>query len=151
MGSSEIEINPRRLYLLFCCLQILKAPLFLFLSYEYPFQLTIAKERIFSRETFLLALGALDGNSPPQRRDVDHGFFLLFSVVDENLSWHLDENIATYCSDPASVDKEDETFQESNKMHGELGKGGHIVTGNIVGGYPLGVVFGGCFHIHNPF
>ncbi|XP_077844143.1 hephaestin isoform X4 [Macaca mulatta] len=71
--------------------------------------------------------GALDGNSPPQRRDVDHDFFLLFSVVDENLSWHLDENIATYCSDPASVDKEDETFQESNKMHAING----FVFGNL--------------------
>ncbi|XP_025229015.1 hephaestin isoform X3 [Theropithecus gelada] len=71
--------------------------------------------------------GALDGNSPPQRRDVDHDFFLLFSVVDENLSWHLDENIATYCSDPASVDKENETFQESNKMHAING----FVFGNL--------------------
>ncbi|XP_011821682.1 PREDICTED: hephaestin isoform X3 [Mandrillus leucophaeus] len=71
--------------------------------------------------------GALDGNSPPQRRDVDHDFFLLFSVVDENLSWHLDENIATYCLDPASVDKEDETFQESNKMHAING----FVFGNL--------------------
>ncbi|PNJ42547.1 HEPH isoform 8, partial [Pongo abelii] len=71
--------------------------------------------------------GALDGNSPPQRQDVDHDFFLLFSVVDENLSWHLDENIATYCSDPASVDKEDETFQESNRMHAING----FVFGNL--------------------
>ncbi|XP_030663046.1 hephaestin isoform X9 [Nomascus leucogenys] len=71
--------------------------------------------------------GSLDGNSPPQRQDVDHDFFLLFSVVDENLSWHLDENIATYCSDPASVDKEDETFQESNRMHAING----FVFGNL--------------------
>ncbi|NP_001354172.2 hephaestin isoform k precursor [Homo sapiens] len=71
--------------------------------------------------------GALDGNSPPQRQDVDHDFFLLFSVVDENLSWHLNENIATYCSDPASVDKEDETFQESNRMHAING----FVFGNL--------------------
>nr|XP_012316270.1 hephaestin isoform X1 [Aotus nancymaae] len=71
--------------------------------------------------------GALDGNSPPQRQDVDHEFFLLFSVIDENLSWHLDENIATYCSDPASVNKEDETFQESNRMHAING----FVYGNL--------------------
>ncbi|XP_053436034.1 hephaestin isoform X6 [Nycticebus coucang] len=71
--------------------------------------------------------GALDGNSPPQRQDVEHDFFLLFSVVDENLSWHLDENIATYCSDPASVDKEDESFQESNRMHAING----FVFGNL--------------------
>ncbi|XP_054107412.2 hephaestin isoform X2 [Callithrix jacchus] len=71
--------------------------------------------------------GALNGNSPPQRQDVDHEFFLLFSVIDENLSWHLDENIATYCSDTASVDKEDETFQESNRMHAING----FVFGNL--------------------
>ncbi|XP_077002091.1 hephaestin isoform X4 [Tamandua tetradactyla] len=71
--------------------------------------------------------GTLDGNSPPQRQDVDYSVFLLFSVVDENLSWHLDENIATYCSDPASVDKEDEAFQESNRMHAING----FVFGNL--------------------
>ncbi|XP_004644873.2 hephaestin isoform X2 [Octodon degus] len=71
--------------------------------------------------------GTLDGNSPPQRQDVNHNFFLLFSVVDENLSWHLDENIATYCLDPASVDKEDEGFQESNRMHAING----FVFGNL--------------------
>ncbi|XP_010349974.1 hephaestin isoform X1 [Saimiri boliviensis] len=71
--------------------------------------------------------GALGRNSAPQRQDVDHEFFLLFSVIDENLSWHLDENIATYCSDPASVDKEDETFQESNRMHAING----FVFGNL--------------------
>ncbi|XP_012999983.1 hephaestin isoform X4 [Cavia porcellus] len=71
--------------------------------------------------------GTLDGNSPPQRQDVNHNFFLLFSVVDENLSWHLDENIATYCLDPASVDKEDEDFQESNRMHAING----FVFGNL--------------------
>ncbi|XP_005401633.1 PREDICTED: hephaestin isoform X2 [Chinchilla lanigera] len=71
--------------------------------------------------------GTLDGNSPPQRQDVSHNFFLLFSVVDENLSWHLDENIATYCLDPASVDKEDEAFQDSNRMHAING----FVFGNL--------------------
>ncbi|KAM5220957.1 hephaestin isoform 2-T2 [Ctenodactylus gundi] len=71
--------------------------------------------------------GALNGSSPPGRQDVDHSFFLLFSVIDENLSWHLDENIATYCSDPASVDKEDEAFQESNRMHAING----FVFGNL--------------------
>lgn len=62
--------------------------------------------------------GVLTGSSQ-RRRDVDVDFFLMFSVVDENLSWYLDENIASFCTDPASVDKEDEEFQESNKMHGQ--------------------------------
>ncbi|XP_059012784.1 hephaestin-like [Mustela lutreola] len=71
--------------------------------------------------------GTLDENSPRQRKDVDNDFFLFFSVVDENLSWHIDENIVTYCSDPTSVDKEDAAFQESNRMHAING----FVFGNL--------------------
>jgi len=67
---------------------------------------------------FSFTLGVLTGNSQ-RRQDVDIDFFLMFSVVDENLSWYLDENIASFCTDPGSVDKEDEEFQESNKMHGQ--------------------------------
>ncbi|XP_051482285.1 ceruloplasmin [Apus apus] len=47
----------------------------------------------------------------------DAEFILMFSVMDENLSWYLEENIRTYCSEPSKVDKDDEDFQESNKMH----------------------------------
>lgn len=83
---------------------------------------------LLSKIIFYACPGTLDDNSPPQRKDVDHNFFLLFSVIDENLSWHLDDNIATYCSDPASVDKEDEDFEDSNRMHGELAGSGCIVT-----------------------
>ncbi|XP_056665697.1 hephaestin [Monodelphis domestica] len=71
--------------------------------------------------------GTLAGSSPPRRQDVDRDFFLLFSVVDENLSWFLEENIASFCKDPASVDREDETFLASNKMHAING----FVFGNL--------------------
>ncbi|XP_054138253.1 ceruloplasmin [Melozone crissalis] len=47
----------------------------------------------------------------------DAEFILMFSVVDENLSWYLEDNIRTYCFEPSKVDKDDEDFQESNKMH----------------------------------
>ncbi|XP_033372729.1 ceruloplasmin isoform X2 [Parus major] len=47
----------------------------------------------------------------------DAEFILMFSVVDENLSWYLEDNIRTYCSEPSKVDKDNEDFQESNKMH----------------------------------
>ncbi|KAM4796126.1 ferroxidase HEPHL1 [Rhinophrynus dorsalis] len=59
--------------------------------------------------------GTLDGSL--NRKDVDKDFVLMFSVVDENLSWYLEENIETYCSEPETVNMEDEDFQESNKMH----------------------------------
>uniref|UniRef100_A0A8B9PQ49 Ceruloplasmin n=1 Tax=Apteryx owenii TaxID=8824 RepID=A0A8B9PQ49_APTOW len=70
--------------------------------------------------------GILTGTSQ-RRQDVDIDFFLMFSVVDENLSWYLDENIASFCTDPGSVGKDDEEFQESNKMHAING----YVFGNL--------------------
>ncbi|XP_035190299.1 ceruloplasmin isoform X1 [Oxyura jamaicensis] len=50
-------------------------------------------------------------------KHIDAEFILMFSVMDENLSWYLEDNIKTYCSEPSKVDKDDEDFQESNKMH----------------------------------
>lgn len=52
------------------------------------------------------------------RNDVDQDVFLMFTVVDENLSWYLEDNIEK-CEDPAGVDPEDPDFEESNLMHGE--------------------------------
>lgn len=52
------------------------------------------------------------------RNDVDQDVFLMFSVVDENLSWYLEDNIQNL-SDPHGVDLKDPDFEESNLMHGE--------------------------------
>lgn len=49
---------------------------------------------------------------------MDKEFFLLFTVMDENLSWYLKENIKLYGTNES--DPEDAGFQESNKMHGNL-------------------------------
>uniref|UniRef100_A0A674D025 ferroxidase n=1 Tax=Salmo trutta TaxID=8032 RepID=A0A674D025_SALTR len=40
----------------------------------------------------------------------------MFTVFDENKSWYLDDNIASY-SEPAKVKKEDPEFYKSNVMH----------------------------------
>lgn len=48
--------------------------------------------------------------------DVDKEFFFLFSVMDENMSWYLDENINKFGSSQTNPENED--FIESNKMHG---------------------------------
>lgn len=56
---------------------------------------------------------------------MDEDFILMFSVVDENLSWYLEENIETFCSEPDETKRlmenadEDfnEDFRESNLMH----------------------------------
>lgn len=45
-------------------------------------------------------------------------FFLLFLIFDENESWYLDDNIKIYSDHPEKVNKDDEKFIESNKMHG---------------------------------
>lgn len=66
----------------------------------------------------------LQGQTKPEsgvdsaRNDVDQDVFLMFNVVDENLSWYLEDNIQN-CLDPAGVDPEDPDFEESNLMHGE--------------------------------
>lgn len=46
----------------------------------------------------------------------------MFSVVDENLSWYLEDNIKAFCSEPEKVDKDDEDFQESNRMYCKIAK-----------------------------
>uniref|UniRef100_A0A4W5JKS9 ferroxidase n=1 Tax=Hucho hucho TaxID=62062 RepID=A0A4W5JKS9_9TELE len=58
---------------------------------------------------------------------VDRELFLLFSVMDENLSWYLQRNIETYGSEQSDPDNED--FQESNKMHAVNG----FMYGNLPG------------------
>ncbi|XP_072263991.1 ceruloplasmin-like [Pyxicephalus adspersus] len=55
-------------------------------------------------------------------------FILMFSVIDENISWYLDENIKAFTK-VSEVDKEDEDFQESNKMHSING----YMYGNLPG------------------
>lgn len=57
-------------------------------------------------------------NQESVRNDVNQDVFLMFTVVEENLSWYLEDNIQS-CSDPAGVNQEDPDFKESNLMHGE--------------------------------
>ncbi|XP_047664470.1 ferroxidase HEPHL1-like isoform X2 [Tachysurus fulvidraco] len=60
-------------------------------------------------------------NSTRQRSDVEKEFALLFMVFDENESWYLEENINTYLV-KKSVDTNEQSFLESNQMHGINGK-----------------------------
>ncbi|KAJ8377518.1 hypothetical protein AAFF_G00259450 [Aldrovandia affinis] len=39
------------------------------------------------------------------------------AVFDENRSWYIEENIRSYCSDPARVRRDDPDFYNSNVMH----------------------------------
>ncbi|XP_039889072.1 ferroxidase HEPHL1 [Simochromis diagramma] len=75
-------------------------------------------------------LNAAEGDSAVKsaRSDVDQDVFLMFSVVDENMSWYLKNNIQT-CFDPETVDPEDPDFKESNLMHAING----YMFGNLPG------------------
>lgn len=57
-------------------------------------------------------------NPESARNDVAQDVFLMFMVVDENLSWYLEDNIEN-CTDSSGVDQEDPDFVESNLMHGD--------------------------------
>ena len=69
--------------------------------------------------------GTLDSSG--RRKDVNKEFALLFTVLDENESWFLDENINKYAN-KAKVVKSDDFFKESNRMH--------VVNGFIYGNGP---------------
>jgi FtsP/CotA-like multicopper oxidase with cupredoxin domain len=62
-------------------------------------------------------------------KDVDREFVTLFSVIDENASPYLDENIETFTQQPQTVKPDDEEFEESNLMHSING----FVYGNLPG------------------
>ncbi|KAK2090488.1 hypothetical protein P7K49_031744 [Saguinus oedipus] len=59
--------------------------------------------------------GSLHANG--RQKDVDREFYLFPTVFDENESLLLEDNIRMFTTAPDQVDKEDEDFQESNKMH----------------------------------
>nr|XP_057943945.1 ferroxidase HEPHL1 isoform X2 [Doryrhamphus excisus] len=61
------------------------------------------------------------------RNDVNQDVFLMFNIVDENLSWYLEDNIKTYTDLPSVI--EDEDFEESNLMHAING----YMFGNLPG------------------
>jgi len=62
-------------------------------------------------------------------KDVDREFVTLFTVFDENASLYLDDNIATYPTNPGLVDPEEDGFIESNLMHS--------INGYVYGNLPL--------------
>uniref|UniRef100_A0AAY4ACI6 ferroxidase n=1 Tax=Denticeps clupeoides TaxID=299321 RepID=A0AAY4ACI6_9TELE len=80
------------------------------------------------RDIYSGLIGALLTCKKGARTDVDKDFILMFSVIDENQSWYQEENIQSYCTDPAGVDPNDPDFKESNKMH--------VINGYMFGNLP---------------
>ncbi|MBI1201901.1 MAG: multicopper oxidase domain-containing protein [Rhodopseudomonas sp.] len=61
--------------------------------------------------------------------DVDREFVTLFNIFDENQSWYLDDNTAELPADPASFDRKNTDFIESNHMH--------AINGYLFGNMPM--------------
>jgi manganese oxidase len=62
-------------------------------------------------------------------RDVDREVFSHFSVMNQNQSLYIDQDIQKYTGNPSSVNKDDEGFIESNLMHG--------INGYVYGNMPM--------------
>ncbi len=60
-------------------------------------------------------------------KDVDREFVTLFTVMDENKSWYLQDNIASHTV-AGAVDVDNEEFVESNLMH--------VINGYVYGNMP---------------
>lgn len=60
-------------------------------------------------------VGALDPSGLHQT-GMPHEFFLMFSAVNENLSWYLEENIKEFCPN-TTTPRNDTEFQDSNLLH----------------------------------
>ncbi|KAM9436458.1 ferroxidase HEPHL1-like [Clarias gariepinus] len=69
--------------------------------------------------------GSLDPSGRP-KPGMPREFFLMFSAVDENLSWYLEENIKKYSSEALKL-RGEEDFQTSNQLHSING----FVYGNL--------------------
>src|SRR3954470_8183785 len=71
--------------------------------------------------------GSLNADGSVQ--GVDKEFVTFFSVMNENESQYLDQNINRYAGAPSSVNPDDEDFGESNLMHS--------INGYVFGNQPL--------------
>lgn len=77
----------------------------------------LLQHRSFPPDIFCSFISIFHSTISSQQKNVNMEFFLLATVFDENLSWYLDDNILMFTLSPDKIDKDDEDFQESNKMH----------------------------------
>lgn len=99
------------------------------LTWRYYSDVNFLKDAYSGLNGILLTCKRHTLNENGRQRNINKEFSLIFAVMDENESNYIDENILTYCNDPQSVDKLDEDFQESNKMHSING----LMYGNLKG------------------
>lgn len=53
------------------------------------------------------------------RTDAEQEFVVLYTILDENESWYIQENVMRYTWQPYTVDYKDADFRTSNRMHGQ--------------------------------
>ncbi|GBM15077.1 Hephaestin-like protein [Araneus ventricosus] len=56
------------------------------------------------------------------RSDAQHEFVVLYTILDENESWYIQENVMRYTYQPFSVDYQNRDFRTSNRMHAVNGR-----------------------------
>ncbi|GIY90425.1 hephaestin-like protein [Caerostris darwini] len=56
------------------------------------------------------------------RSDSENEFAVLYTIMDENESWYIQENIMRYTYQPLSVDYKNRDFKTSNRMHAVNGR-----------------------------
>lgn len=54
------------------------------------------------------------------RSDAEQEFVVLYTILDENESWYIQENVMRYTWQPYTVDYSNRDFRTSNRMHGKL-------------------------------
>ena len=54
------------------------------------------------------------------QKGVDRELYVNWLVIDENLSWYIDQNINLFTQAPFTVDKKDRAFKLSNQIRGIL-------------------------------
>jgi len=75
----------------------------------------------------ITAAGAANADGSPA--GVEREFVTLFNIFDENQSWYLDRNIAALPGEPASFDRKNAGFAESNHKH--------TINGYLFGSMPM--------------
>ncbi|XP_042894913.2 hephaestin-like protein [Parasteatoda tepidariorum] len=61
-------------------------------------------------------------NENGDRTDAEQEFVVLYTILDENDSWYIQENVMRYTRQPYSVDFNDADFKASNRMHAVNGR-----------------------------
>ncbi|KAL4232107.1 hypothetical protein ACF0H5_009683 [Mactra antiquata] len=92
------------------------------LSYTYHSAVDLRKDTNTGLIGPLLVCKPGSLNDQGRQVHVNKEVFLLFHVVDENLSWYIDDSIREFAPDKTNMDKNDEAFKHGNLIHAMNGR-----------------------------